>query len=62
MRQRAIGRSRDVGGVIEEKRGKGHTSLRQIAAGLNELEIGAPRGGTWRVVQVANLLKCIAVI
>jgi len=55
--QRAIDRARDLGDVIEELRGEGRTSLRQIADGLNEREITAPRGGIWRVGQIASLLK-----
>jgi hypothetical protein len=31
-------------GVIRELRSTGYISLRQIAAGLNERKIGAPRG------------------
>jgi hypothetical protein len=58
--QWALDRARDLGGVIEELRSNGYTSLRQIAAGLNERDIGAPRGGIWRVGQVASLLRRIA--
>ena len=55
--QRAMDRARDLSVVVEELRNEGLTSLRQIAAGLNEREIAAPRGGIWQVGQVANLMK-----
>jgi DNA invertase Pin-like site-specific DNA recombinase len=57
-RQRvAADRARDLAVVIEELRAEGCASLRQIAAGLNERTITAPRGGAWQVGQVASLLK-----
>jgi hypothetical protein len=59
-KQRAMDRARDLRDVVEELRSEGDTSFRQIAAGLNEREIGAPRGGVWHVGQVANLLGRIA--
>jgi hypothetical protein len=49
-------RARDLA-VVEELRQQGRTSLRQIAAGLNEREIAASRGGIWQVGQVAGLMK-----
>jgi DNA invertase Pin-like site-specific DNA recombinase len=55
--QRAMDRARDLAAVVEELRSEGCTSLRQIAAGLNEREIAAPRGGVWQVGQVGNLMK-----
>ncbi|MGD9879968.1 MAG: recombinase family protein, partial [Reyranella sp.] len=50
--QRSMDRARDLVVVVEELRTRGFTSLRQIAAGLNEREIAAPRGGIWQVGQV----------
>jgi hypothetical protein len=55
--QRAMDRARDLAAVVEELRSEGCTSLRQIAAGLNDREIAAPRGGVWQVGQVGNLMK-----
>jgi DNA invertase Pin-like site-specific DNA recombinase len=55
--QQAMNRARDLAPVVEELRQEGRTSLRQIAAGLNEREISAPRGGIWQVGQVAGLIK-----
>ena len=41
----------------EELRAGGATSLRAIAAGLEERGIPAARGGKWSAVQVARLLE-----
>jgi|SRR5215472_461206 len=41
---------------IEKLQAAGATSLREIAAGLNEQEIRTPRGGTWSAVQVKRVL------
>ena len=58
VRQRqATNRARDLAAIVQELRQGSRTSLRQIAAGLNEREIPAPRGGIWRVGQVAALVK-----
>ena len=54
---RADERARDLAPTVEELRQDGRNSLRQIAAGLNEREITAPRGGLWQVGQVASLIK-----
>jgi DNA invertase Pin-like site-specific DNA recombinase len=54
---RADERARDLAATVEELRQDGRNSLRQIAAGLNEREITAPRGGEWQVGQVADLLR-----
>jgi DNA invertase Pin-like site-specific DNA recombinase len=42
--------------VIRELQAAGATSLRQIAAGLNERNISTPRGGEWSAVQVQRVL------
>ena len=42
--------------VIETIKAAGATSLRQIAAGLNERNITTPRGGEWSAVQVQRVL------
>jgi hypothetical protein len=43
--------------VLESIRADGATSLRRIAAVLNEREIPAPRGGEWSAVQVQRILS-----
>src|SRR5262245_17087950 len=43
--QRAMDRARDLSVVVEELRQEGCTSLRQIAAGLNDREIAAAASG-----------------
>jgi DNA invertase Pin-like site-specific DNA recombinase len=42
--------------VIAKVRAGGATALRQIAAGLNALEISAPRGGEWSAIQVLRVI------
>lgn len=45
---------------IEALKTAGAVSLRQIAAGLNERRVQAPRGGDWTAVQVSRLLQRLA--
>jgi len=54
---RAAARARDLEGVIADLHRHGQTSLRELAAGLNEQEIPAPRGGSWQAAQVARALR-----
>ena len=42
---------------VEAVKAEGATSLRQIAAALNERGITTPRGGAWSAVQVARVLE-----
>jgi DNA invertase Pin-like site-specific DNA recombinase len=42
--------------IIEKLQASGATSQREIAAGLNEQGIEAPRGGDWSAVQVKRIL------
>jgi DNA invertase Pin-like site-specific DNA recombinase len=56
-REKAQARARDLGVVVADLRRHGHTSLRELAAGLNEREISAPRGGQWQAQQVARVLR-----
>jgi Recombinase len=49
-------RAADLLPVIESIKAEGATSLRQIAARLNERNIPAPRGGEWSAVQVRRAL------
>ena len=53
--QNAQRRAADLLPVIADLREHGATSLRQIAAGLNERGILTARGGEWSAVQVARL-------
>jgi len=49
--------AKDVMPVVESLREEGATTLREIAAGLNERGIEARRGGEWNSVQVMRVLK-----
>ena len=50
-------RAQDLAPIIERLREKGVSSLRQIAAALNDQGIPAARGGAWQPVQVARVIK-----
>jgi DNA invertase Pin-like site-specific DNA recombinase len=52
----ATKRSADLLPVIEEIRRAGKTSLRQIAAELNDRNIPTARGGSWTAIQVMRVL------
>lgn len=56
-RAAAAARAQDLAAIVADLRGRGHTSLRQLALGLNEREIPAPRGGEWQAAQVARVLR-----
>jgi DNA invertase Pin-like site-specific DNA recombinase len=49
-------RAADIAPIITDLRAHGATSLRQIAIGLNDREIPAPRGGRWTAAQVARVV------
>lgn len=49
-------RAADFAPVVAEIRATGATSLREIADGLNERHIEAPRGGAWHAASVKRLL------
>ena len=53
----AAQRAADVMPVVKELQAGGATSLRAIAAGLDERGIPAARGGKWSAVQVMRLLE-----
>jgi DNA invertase Pin-like site-specific DNA recombinase len=53
----AATRAQDLSAVVADLRSEGHTSLRQLAEGLNAREIPAPRGGEWQAAQVARVLR-----
>ncbi len=54
--EKAQRRAADLLPVITDLRTKGATSLRQIAAGLNQRGILAARGAAWSAVQVARTM------
>jgi DNA invertase Pin-like site-specific DNA recombinase len=55
----AAQRAADLVPIVKELQASGATSLRAIAAGLNERNIPTARGGEWSAVQVARLLEDI---
>jgi DNA invertase Pin-like site-specific DNA recombinase len=42
--------------IVRQLQSQGMTSLRKLAAALNERRVPTARGGTWQAVQVRNLL------
>jgi hypothetical protein len=53
----AAARAADIAPIIAEVQAAGATSLRAIAAGLNDRGIPTARGnGTWSAVQVARVM------
>ena len=55
----AASRAADLTPIIATLRADGATSLRQLAAGLNEREVPTARGRSWSPTQVARLLDRI---
>ena len=53
----AAGRAADLRPIITDVRASGASSLREIAAGLNQRGIPAARGGPWSPVQVRRVLE-----
>jgi len=47
----------DLAPIIKELQAAGKTSLRAIAAGLNEAAIPTARGGEWSSAQVMRILE-----
>jgi hypothetical protein len=56
IQKRANDRAADLMPTITELQAAGATSLRAIAAGLNERGIPTTRGGKWSAVQVLRVL------
>jgi DNA invertase Pin-like site-specific DNA recombinase len=56
-RAEAVRRAGELTPVIEEVRAAGASSLRQIAAGLNQRSILAAQGGAWSPMQVKRVLE-----
>src|SRR5260370_234218 len=62
LQQRADARAADIGPTVKALQAAGATSLRAIAAGLNEQNIPTTRGqGKWSAVQVARVLERLSV-
>jgi DNA invertase Pin-like site-specific DNA recombinase len=60
LQERADARAADIAPTIRKLQAAGHTSLRAIAAKLNEAGIPTARGqGTWSAIQVARVLERI---
>ena len=57
MRRIAMDRAADIAPIVAELQASGATSLRAIAAGLNDRSIPTAKGGTWSAVQVSRLLQ-----
>jgi DNA invertase Pin-like site-specific DNA recombinase len=56
QRARADAKAADLAPIIKELQAAGKTSLRAIAAGLNEVGIPTARGGEWSSPQVMRML------
>jgi DNA invertase Pin-like site-specific DNA recombinase len=56
LQSRAQARTDDLADTLKELQASGATSLRAIAAGLEQRGIPAARGGGWSAVQVSRLL------
>jgi DNA invertase Pin-like site-specific DNA recombinase len=57
--ERAAAKAIDLAPTLAELQAAGVTSLRAIAAALNERGIPTPRGGEWQAVQVMRVLARI---
>jgi DNA invertase Pin-like site-specific DNA recombinase len=57
--EKAAQRAADLAPIVQELQAAGATSLRAIAAGLNERHIPTARGGGWTATQVMRLLEDI---
>jgi hypothetical protein len=61
LQRRANARAADIGPTVKALQEAGATSLRAIAAGLNDQAIPTARGqGKWSAVQVARVLERLA--
>jgi DNA invertase Pin-like site-specific DNA recombinase len=57
LHARTEARAADLAPIIKELQATGKTSLRAIAAGLNDQGIPTARGGEWSSVQVMRILE-----
>ena len=60
IRAGAAQRAAHLRGIVEDLRAQGITSVRGIAAQLNERDILTPRGGLWHPTSVARLQRRIS--
>ncbi|WP_324806606.1 recombinase family protein [Sphingomonas sp. LY29] len=56
IRANADRHAADLADVIKDLQAEGRSSLRELAAGLNERRMRTPRGATWHATSVKNLL------
>jgi DNA invertase Pin-like site-specific DNA recombinase len=59
QRERAASRAADLLPTIRDLREKGTTSLRGIAAALNDMGVPSPRGGAWYPSSVRKVLTLV---
>lgn len=59
LKARAESRASDLAPIISDLRAAGATSLRSLAAGLNQAGIAPPRGATWSPMAVSRTLARI---
>jgi len=57
LQARTQARAADLAPIVKDLQAAGKTSLRAIAAGLNEQGIPTARGGEWSAVQVMRVLE-----
>ena len=57
LKARADAKAADLAPIIKDLQAAGKTSLRAIAAGLNEAGIPTARGGEWSSPQVMRVLE-----
>ena len=57
LQRRTAARVADLAPIIKELQAAGKTSLRAIAAGLNDAGIPTARGSEWSAVQVRRVLE-----
>jgi hypothetical protein len=57
LQARSEARAADLAPIIKQLQAAGKTSLRAIAAGLNEQGIPTARGGEWSSPQIMRLLE-----
>ena len=57
VKDRSRQKARDVAPIIAQIQAGGAVSLRQIAKGLNDRGVPAPRGGQWQAKSVQRILE-----
>jgi hypothetical protein len=59
---KSAARATDLAPIIDDIKAKGASSLRDIAAGLNERGIPTARGGEWSAVQVQRVMNRVVYV